>query len=29
LIWIERIIDLSRHVVPPPIYNRLVKKAHA
>ena len=28
LIWIERIIDLSRHVVPPKIYNRLVKKAH-
>ncbi|HQA07283.1 MAG TPA: DUF1232 domain-containing protein [Syntrophomonadaceae bacterium] len=29
LIWIEKIISLSRYVVPPPIYNRLVKKARA
>lgn len=27
--WIEKIISLSRHVVPPSIYNRVVKKARA
>lgn len=26
--WIERVINLSRHVVPPAIYNRLVKKSY-
>jgi len=29
LVWIEKVISLSRYVVPPKIYNRLVKKARA
>lgn len=29
LVWIEQVISLSRYVVPPNIYNRLVKKSRA
>lgn len=29
LVWIEKVISLSRHVVPPAVYNRVVKKARA
>jgi uncharacterized membrane protein YkvA (DUF1232 family) len=29
LVWIEQVISLSRYVVPPKIYNRVVKKSRA